>query len=49
MGRNLLLGNGINMHLDIEGMQMDKIANRFFESLMASSDFFELMFIIKIR
>ena len=34
MGRNLLLGNGINMHLDVKGMQLDKIANRFFESLI---------------
>ena len=47
MGRNLLLGNGINMHLDVKGMQLDKIANRFFESLIISSDFFELMFHVK--
>lgn len=44
MERNLLLGNGINAHLGINGLNMIDIANRFADSLIKSSDFFDLMF-----
>lgn len=44
MERNLLLGNGINAHLCIKGLEMKDIANRFADSLIKSSNFFDLMF-----
>ena len=44
MERNLLLGNGINAHLCINGLNLNDIANRFANSLIKSNDFFELMF-----
>lgn len=47
MERNLLLGNGINAHLGINGLNMIDIANRFADSLIKSSDFFDLMFGIR--
>ncbi len=46
--RNLLLGNGINIHLDIKGMTMDDISNRFKKSLAASSPFYELLFNVQL-
>lgn len=42
--KNLLLGNGINMHLDIKSMSMTDIATRFKKCLVISSPFYELLF-----
>lgn len=44
MERNLLLGNGINMHLNVSDMAMSDIAFRFKKILMISSLFYELLF-----
>lgn len=46
---NLLLGNGINMCLKIEGLQEDEIAKRFFENLIRSSCLFHLLFGIEFN
>lgn len=47
MERNLLLGNGINAHLCIPGLNMIDIANRFTDSLIKSNAFFNLMFDVR--
>lgn len=44
MERNLLLGNGINVHLCINGLNITDIADRFADCLRESNDFFDLMF-----
>ncbi len=44
MCRNLLLGNGINMHLSVSDMTMQDIAFRFRRNLIISSPFYELLF-----
>lgn len=44
MPYNLLLGNGINMHLRVEGMSESDIAHRFKKALITSSKFYELLF-----
>ncbi len=44
MDRNLLLGNGINMHLSVRDMTMSDIAVRFRKNLIISSPFYELLF-----
>lgn len=44
MERNLLVGNGINMHLNVSGMTMSDIAIRFRKDLIISSPFYELLF-----
>ena len=44
MERNLLLGNGINMHLSVRDMTMSDIAVRFRKNLIISSPFYELLF-----
>lgn len=44
MQRNLLLGNGINMHLGVKGMSVSEIASRFKKNLVISSPFYELLF-----
>ena len=44
MCRNLLLGNGINIHLNIKGMSMSEIAFRFRKNLIMASPFYELIF-----
>lgn len=44
MGRNLLLGNGINMHLGVSNMGMNDIAIRFTQCLIRSSPIYELLF-----
>lgn len=41
---NLLLGNGINMHLGIKNMSAADIATRFKKCLIISSPFYELLF-----
>lgn len=46
MQRNLLLGNGINMHLGVKGMLVSEIASRFKKNLVISSPFYELLFSI---
>lgn len=48
MKRNILLGNGINIHLGVMGVREVDIAERFRKILIASSDFFELLFKVKI-
>ena len=48
MGKSLLLGNGINMHLSVEKFTLNEIANRFAESLKNSSTIFELLFGVSI-
>lgn len=48
MGKSLLLGNGINMHLSVEKFTLNEIANRFADSLKNSSVIFELMFGVSI-
>lgn len=44
MERNLLVGNGINMHLNVNDMTMSDIAIRFRKDLIISSPFYELLF-----
>lgn len=44
MCRNLLLGNGINMHLNVSDMTLEDIAFRFKKDLIISSPFYELLF-----
>lgn len=44
MRRNLLLGNGINIHLGVKGMSVPEIASRFKKNLIMSSPFYELLF-----
>lgn len=39
MKRNILLGNGINIHLGVVGFREVEIAERFRKVLIASSDF----------
>ena len=47
MERNLLLGNGINAHLNVEGMKGNEIKERFIRALINSNEFFDLIF--KVR
>jgi hypothetical protein len=42
--KNLLLGNGINMHLGVTNMSVTDIAARFKKCLIISSPFYELLF-----
>lgn len=42
--KNLLLGNGINMHLGVTNMSVTDIAARFKKCLVISSPFYELLF-----
>ena len=44
MRKNLLLGNGINAHLGIEGLGVEDIAKRFADTLIRFNPFFDLMF-----
>lgn len=44
MGKSLLLGNGINMHLSVEKFSQNEIANRFAISLKNSSTLYEVLF-----
>lgn len=44
MERNLLVGNGINMHLNVSDMTMSDIAIRFRKDLIISSPGYELLF-----
>lgn len=46
--RNLLLGNGFNMHLDIKNMSVTDIRTRFQNCLVASSPIYELLFDISL-
>lgn len=48
MGKSLLLGNGINMHLSVEKFTLNEIANRFAESLKNYNTIFELLFGVNI-
>lgn len=48
MGKSLLLGNGINMHLSVEKFSLNEIANRFVDSLKNSSTIFKLLFGVSI-
>ena len=43
MERNLLLGNGINAHLNVEGMKGNEIKERFIRALINSNEFFDLI------
>ena len=42
MCRNLLLGNGINMHFNVSDMTMEDIAFWYIKDLIISSPFYEL-------
>lgn len=42
--KNLLLGNGINMHLNVKDLSASDIARRFEEDLIKESPFYELLF-----
>lgn len=44
MERNLLVGNGINTHLNVSDMTMSDIVFRFRKDLIISSPFYELLF-----
>ncbi len=46
MQRNLLLGNGINMHINVKEMFMSDIAIRFRRNMILSSPLYELLFAV---
>lgn len=48
MQSNLLIGNGLNIHLGITDLKQENIFERFKDVLLRSSPFYELLFKVKL-